>query len=152
MGETEPSTTEGETLGLWHYLVPAGAALAPHTHPGDQIARIVRGTLTYEVVSGEARVVPRGWLDRDGRERPGHLTLEPGDAVIEPAAWSTWQQCRTRPVEIVAATLFETRRTIVADGAGGTARVGSARGESRSLASPSPPSPSPGTALPSLSS
>ena len=108
LGETEPSVAEGETLGLWHYRIPAGSTLAPHTHPGDQVARVVLGTLTYEVVSGEARVVRSdGSTETVGAGEA--TTLKPGDAVIEPMGMVHFgSNDGRRPVELVAATLFET--------------------------------------------
>ncbi len=44
----------GKTLGLSRVVVPPGTKLALHRHEGTQIARIVKGTLTYTVVSGSA--------------------------------------------------------------------------------------------------
>jgi quercetin dioxygenase-like cupin family protein len=108
LGSTDTAAAEGETLGLWHYLIPAGSALAPHTHPGDQVARVVQGTLLYEVVAGEARV-----LRSDGSTETigaGQATiLEAGDAVIESAGMvHLGSNEGRRPVELVSATLFET--------------------------------------------
>jgi len=44
------------TLGLSKVIVRPGAELPLHHHPGTQIARVAKGTLTYTVVDGEARV------------------------------------------------------------------------------------------------
>jgi quercetin dioxygenase-like cupin family protein len=108
LGQTEPTVAEGETLGLWQYVIPAGAELAPHTHPGDQVARIVSGMLTYEVVSGEAQV-----LRRDGASETvgagSSVTLVPGDTVVEsPGMVHFASNAGRRPVVIISATLFET--------------------------------------------
>jgi quercetin dioxygenase-like cupin family protein len=108
LGETEPAAAEGQTLGLWQHVVPAGESLVPHTHPGYQVARILGGSLRYEVVSGEAQVVRR-----DGSSESvgagGVVTLEPGDAVIEgPDLVHFGANEGRRPVVILAATLFET--------------------------------------------
>lgn len=108
LGQTEPATAEGETLGLWHYLIPAGAALPPHTHPGYQVARIVSGALAYEVVSGEATVTRR-----DGSSETvgagSTVTLMPGDTVVEsPGMVHFGSNAGRRPVVLISATLFET--------------------------------------------
>jgi quercetin dioxygenase-like cupin family protein len=108
LGQTEPATADGETLGLWHYLIPAGAELPPHTHPGYQVARIVSGLLTYEVVSGEALVTRR-----DGSSETAAagatVTLTPGDTIVEsPGMVHFAHNAGRRPVTIVSATLFET--------------------------------------------
>ena len=108
LGQTEPATAEGETLGLWHYLIPAGAALPPHTHPGTQVARIVSGVLDYEVVSGEARVT-RADGSSETVVAGSTVTLQPGDTVIEPPGMVHFgSNDGRRPVVLVSATLFET--------------------------------------------
>jgi quercetin dioxygenase-like cupin family protein len=108
LGDTEPETADGETLGLWHYRIPAGSVLPAHTHPGDQVARIVRGVLTYEVVFGVARVVRAdGLTEIVGAGQA--VRLEPGDTVIESAGMvHLGSNEGPRPVELISATLFET--------------------------------------------
>lgn len=108
LGETEPSTADGQALGLWHYVIPAGESLVPHTHPGYQVARIVSGALRYEVISGDAQVVRRdGSTESVGPG--GVVTLMPGDAVIEnPDLVHFGANEGRRPVVILTATLFET--------------------------------------------
>ena len=87
LGQTAPEQASGHELYLVRVTVPAGAQLAPHTHPGTQIARIERGTLTYTIISGTATVV-RGGDDGEPGEREevsGGTTvkLRKGDTVIE---------------------------------------------------------------------
>lgn len=108
LGQTDPSTAEGETLGLWHYLIPAGAVLPRHTHPGYQVARVLSGVLTYEVVSGEAQVTRRdGSTETVGAGST--VTLTPGDTIVEPPAMvHTASNSGRRPVVIFSATLFDT--------------------------------------------
>ncbi len=48
--------TKDRTLALSKVVVKPGAELPLHHHPGTQIARIVKGTLTYTVVDGKAKV------------------------------------------------------------------------------------------------
>ena len=75
----DPRGAPGRTLALSRVRIPARTALALHRHPGHQIAYIERGTLTYTVRSGVARVF-RGAADADpelvrtvraGADRPG---------------------------------------------------------------------------------
>jgi quercetin dioxygenase-like cupin family protein len=108
LGETEPAAAVGQTLGLRAYVIPSGVALPPHTHPGTQLARILRGVLRYEVISGEAHVVRS-----DGTpETVGAgdvVMLEAGDVVIEgPGMVHFGTSVGRGPVHIVSATLFET--------------------------------------------
>ena len=44
------------TLGLSKVVIKPGAELPLHHHSGTQVARIVKGTLTYTVVKGKAKV------------------------------------------------------------------------------------------------
>jgi len=39
LGVADPLSAPGEELGLWQYVIAAGEELAPHTHPGWQLAR-----------------------------------------------------------------------------------------------------------------
>jgi len=57
LGNVLPATAQGERLGLWHYTIPAGSQLVPHHHPGWQVARVAAGTLTYQIIKGEATVI-----------------------------------------------------------------------------------------------
>ena len=57
LAETESVVgASGKTLGLSRVVIPPGTKLALHRHEGTQIARIVKGTLTYTVVSGSAQL------------------------------------------------------------------------------------------------
>ena len=49
----QPEGAAGLTLELTRVIIPAGAEIAPHTHPGMQLAVVVEGTLTYSVLTGE---------------------------------------------------------------------------------------------------
>src|SRR4051794_1576508 len=62
----KPRGAPGRTLGLSRVTIPAHTALAPHRHPGYQIAYIERGTLTYTVRTGVVRVY-RGAADASPR-------------------------------------------------------------------------------------
>lgn len=55
--DVDPAGAKGRTLGLSRVDVEPGGKLALHRHPGVQIARIERGTLTYTVVRGRVNVM-----------------------------------------------------------------------------------------------
>jgi quercetin dioxygenase-like cupin family protein len=106
LGNTQPATAPGQTLSLWHYTIPAESALTPHTHPGFQVARVVRGTLTYDVISGSVTV-----LRADGTTETAQsgavLVVNAGDTVIEnPELAHFGANAGDAPVEIMAASLF----------------------------------------------
>jgi quercetin dioxygenase-like cupin family protein len=108
LGAVAPTTADGQTLSLWHYTIPAGSALVPHTHPGFQVARIVSGDLTYTVIDGEVTI-----LRADGSTETGTsgqvVELHATDTVIEnPGLAHFGANSGTEPVEIYAASLFET--------------------------------------------
>jgi quercetin dioxygenase-like cupin family protein len=108
-----PRGAAGRTLGLSRVTIPARTALAPHRHPGYQIAYIERGTLTYTVRTGVVRVY-RGAADatpqlvrtiragETGRVRAGQWVVERQGDVHFGANRGR------RPVVILLATLFTT--------------------------------------------
>jgi quercetin dioxygenase-like cupin family protein len=107
LGDVVPTTADGQTLSLWHYTIPAGAALVPHTHPGFQVARVVSGELTYNVIDGQVTV-----LRADGTTETANsgqvLIVDAGDTVIEnPDLAHFGANAGTESVEIYAASLFE---------------------------------------------
>src|SRR5262245_48911392 len=55
--ENDPIGAPGKTLALSRVTIPPGVRLAPHRHPGTQVAYIDAGTLTYSVRTGLVRVV-----------------------------------------------------------------------------------------------
>jgi quercetin dioxygenase-like cupin family protein len=73
----DPAGAKGRTLGLTRVTVPAGAKLAPHTHPGVQVSRIEHGTLTYTVDRNGSVPVYRGDAAKPRRVR----TLHPGQTA-----------------------------------------------------------------------
>ena len=106
LGLADPASAPGEQLGLWHYLIPAGQELAPHTHPGWQLARLTHGELEYTVLEGEGVL-----LRADGSHEPmgpGTYVLGTGDGVIENPELVHLGANRTDDVvTIISATLFE---------------------------------------------
>lgn len=109
---TAPSErAPGQELVLSRVIVPAGAELAPHTHPGTQMAYIAEGTLTYTVYSDQA-VVTRGAATASARAETiaaGTTTkLATGDSIVEPAGMKhSAKNEGSSPVVIYLSSLFE---------------------------------------------
>jgi hypothetical protein len=109
----KPPGAPGRTLGLSRVTIPAHTALAPHRHPGDQIAYIDRGTLTYTVRTGVVRVY-RGAADASPQLvdtiRGGQTArVDAGEWVVERQGDVHFGANRGgRPVVILLATLFTT--------------------------------------------
>ncbi len=82
--DVDPPGAPGYTLTLIRYTIAAGAKLAPHVHPGVQMAAIDSGQLTYTVISGTAQVRRAGSDQAEPLVGPATTTLEPGDSVVEP--------------------------------------------------------------------
>ena len=109
----KPPGAPGRTLGLSRVTIPARTTLAPHRHPGDQIAYLERGTLTYTVRTGVVRIY-RGAADaspqRVGTIRAGQTErVRAGEWVVERQGDVHFGADRgRRPVVILLATLFTT--------------------------------------------
>lgn len=107
LGSATPGTAPGQQLGLWHYTISAGERLAPHTHPGWQLAHVTEGELEYSVISGEGRLIRAdGTVEPMG---PGTYVLASGDGVIENPDLVHFGANRTDDVvTLVSATLYPT--------------------------------------------
>lgn len=105
LGRAQPASAPGLEMGLWHYLIPAGSELPPHTHAGWQIARIAQGELQYTIIAGEGTLI-----SADGTRTavgPGTYTLKAGDSIVEdPELQHFGANVTDAPVTIVAATLY----------------------------------------------
>ncbi len=107
-----PPGAPKRTLGLSKVVVMPGATLAAHHHPGDQIAYIAEGVLTYTVEDGKAKVMKGpgddGTLVRQlgngdtARLTPGRWLIEDQDMVHHAS------NNGTVPVVIYLATLLRT--------------------------------------------
>lgn len=107
LGIAEPLSAPGEQLGLWHYTIPAGQELAPHTHPGWQLARVTAGEFEYTVISGEGELLRAdGSIEPMG---PGTYILDTGDGVIEnPDLVHFGANREDEAVTLISATLYPT--------------------------------------------
>jgi hypothetical protein len=82
LAEAAPANAPGERLYLQRVTIEPGARLDTHRHEGTQIARVVDGTLTYDIVEGTAEVTRRDGLV-ESFTGPTTVTLERGDALTE---------------------------------------------------------------------
>jgi quercetin dioxygenase-like cupin family protein len=106
----DPPGSRDRTLALARVQIPAHTRLGLHRHPGDQLAYVQRGTLTYTVERGVVNVY-RGAADdpRLVRRIAGGATgrVDAGEWVIErPGVVHFGANETDRPVVILLATLF----------------------------------------------
>lgn len=107
----DPVGAKGRTLALSRVTIAPHTQLALHRHPGNQIAYIERGTLTYTVRTGTVSIF-RGPADVKPRlvrrVRAGQTgTVRTGEWVIErPGDVHFGANRGARPVVILLATLF----------------------------------------------
>jgi hypothetical protein len=107
LGQADPANAPGQSLYLEQVTIAPGARLAEHFHQGTQVARVVSGVLTYNIVSGTAAVTYA-----DGRTEeatgPAAIRLGPGATVTETAGLVHFGANDTgRPVVIELAALLE---------------------------------------------
>jgi quercetin dioxygenase-like cupin family protein len=84
LGQASPTNAPGQTLYLQQVTIAPGARLAEHFHQGTQVARVVQGVLTYNIVSGSVAVV-----HVDGASEtvagPRTIRLRAGESLVETA-------------------------------------------------------------------
>jgi quercetin dioxygenase-like cupin family protein len=107
-----PAGAPKRTLGLSKVVVMPGALLPAHHHPGDQIASIAEGVLTYTVEDGRAKL-----MSGPGDDATLVRKLWDGDTVrVKPGQWLVEEQDMvhharnggTLPAVIYLATLLRT--------------------------------------------
>jgi quercetin dioxygenase-like cupin family protein len=110
LADASPDTAPGQTLELTRVIIPANEGIAPHNHPGPQLAIIESGTLTYTVIDGDATVTR--WAGT-GRSAVVTFTsgetfeLNAGDSIMEPAKMVHKAANETdEPVIIYLSSLF----------------------------------------------
>jgi quercetin dioxygenase-like cupin family protein len=103
--DTTPPGAPGHTLTLIRYTIAPGAKLAPHVHPGVQLANIDSGTLTYSILSGTAQVRRNGG-EPTAVTGPTTITLEAGDSVVEPFDMVHFGANATDQPVVISATLL----------------------------------------------
>ena len=113
----EPSFAPGYRLSLMRIVIPAGAKLAPHRHPGMQTARVISGRLKYRVLRGKVTVY-RG--PADGTEQvvrtiaAGHTAvIEPGQWIVEaPSAWHAGSNPGKKLTIILSSALLKASKPV----------------------------------------
>jgi quercetin dioxygenase-like cupin family protein len=110
LGTTQPAEAPGYDLDFARYTIPAGAVVAPHSHPGTQVVSIFSGELTYHVITGEATVTHGATTATPTVEvvQAGQSTiLRAGDNVVEtPGMIHSAENLGPEPVVNYAAALF----------------------------------------------
>src|SRR5204863_9823399 len=92
---------------LQQVTIAPHAKLAEHFHQGTQVARVISGVLTYNIVSGTA-VVTRANGKAEDVPGPNKVLLRPGDALVETRALIHFGANDTdKPVVIELAALLE---------------------------------------------
>ncbi len=125
-GTTDPANAPGQTLIASRVTIAAGALIAPHFHQGTQFGRIVKGTLTYHVVSGSVLVTTAAGVTTLSNA-PAVIRLHVGDTLVENATLEHWAENRGRfPVVVELSTLLRSGSrpsTPVGGGQAATLRV-----------------------------
>lgn len=83
LAEFEPPEAPGYTQYLYRVVIPPGAEIPPHHHPGQQMARIESGTLTYSAIEGTLELGRDSDTPTETVEAPATVEIEPGDSVFE---------------------------------------------------------------------
>jgi hypothetical protein len=85
LGVAEPQNAPGQTMLLQDVRIAPGAKLPSHFHQGTQLARVVKGTLTYTLDQGTAIVTKPGGAP-ETITGPKTISLTKGDVLVENAA------------------------------------------------------------------
>jgi quercetin dioxygenase-like cupin family protein len=81
-GQATPANAPGQQLYLQQVTIAPHAKLAEHFHQGTQLARVISGTLTYNIASGTAAVTRANGKAED-ITGPNKVLLQPGDSLVE---------------------------------------------------------------------
>src|SRR5204863_9093217 len=107
LGQAAPANAPGQALYLQQVTIAPHAKLAEHFHQGTQVARVISGVLTYNIVSGTAAVTRAGGRTEDV-SGPNKVLLRPGDALVETSSLVHFGANDTnKPVVIELAPLLE---------------------------------------------
>jgi quercetin dioxygenase-like cupin family protein len=110
LGQSSSDSAPDQLVELTRVVIPAGESIAPHTHPGPQLAVIVSGSLTYTVLEGEAELTRDAGTDdaeTETIESGESVELEAGDSLIEPPGMVHQAENDTEdPVVIHTSSLF----------------------------------------------
>ena len=110
LSESTSETAPDQVVELSRVVVPAGESIAPHTHPGPQLAVIISGTLTYTVLEGEVEITRDSGTEDAATVSIGSgetVQLEEGDSLVETQGMVHEAENETdEPVVIHLSSLF----------------------------------------------
>jgi len=123
LGKAPPANAPGQELYLQRVTIAPGAKLAEHFHQGTQVARVISGVLTYDVVSGQALVTHTNGTS-ETVDAPATIKLRRGESLVETQGLVHYgSNAGKRPVVIELAALLQEGAplaTPVGQGATGT--------------------------------
>jgi hypothetical protein len=123
LGKAQPANAPGQELYLQRVTIAPGAKLAEHFHQGTQVARVIAGVLTYDVVSGQALVTHVNGTS-ETVDAPATIKLRRGESLVETQGLVHYgSNAGKRPVVIELAALLQAGAplaTPVGQGATGT--------------------------------
>jgi len=121
LGEATPTNAPGQKLYLQQVTIAPHAKLPEHFHQGTQVARVISGVLTYNIVNGSAAVTRAGGKAEEF-SAPNKILLEPGDSLVETSSLTHFGANDTdKPVVIELTALLEQGAPLATTvGAGGT--------------------------------
>ena len=106
LGEAAPANAPGQTLYLQQVTIAPHAQLAEHYHQGTQVAHVISGVLTYNIVSGSAAVTRAG--KTEDVSAPNKVLLQPGDSLVDTSTLVHFGANDTdKPVVIELAALLQ---------------------------------------------
>lgn len=107
LAASDPAAAPGEVLQLVRYTIAAGAILPIHTHPGDQMATVDSGVLTYHVMADGEVAITRADGTTEVAEPGATVTFQVGDSWVEPEGMVHYAENLTdQPVVLMASSLF----------------------------------------------
>lgn len=107
LASSDPKEAPGEVLSLVRYTIPAGAKLPVHKHPGDQMATVISGTLTYHVVANGDVPITRANGAKETAHPGDTVVFTVGDSWVEPEGMIHYAENRTdQPVVLLSSSLF----------------------------------------------
>lgn len=108
LGDAEPLNAPGQTMYLQRVTIPPGAKLADHFHQGTQVARVVKGVLTYDVLSGTVQITRRDG-STESVTAPSTTKIRAGESLVEVESLAhAGSNATKRPVVIELAALLAT--------------------------------------------
>lgn len=107
LASSDPKEAPGEVLSLVRYTIPAGAKLPVHKHPGDQMATVISGTLTYHVVANGDVPITRANGAKETAHPGDTVVFTVGDSWVEPEGMIHYAENLTgQPVVLLSSSLF----------------------------------------------